>query len=224
MMQKKKYFLLSLFLFLFLFLSNAQDKMGDNATSINSSSLLELQSTNKGFRLPRIVLTDLKTWSPLTGSATSGMVVYNEKGKLPEGLYYWRSDSARWGRVIDSLMVTKVVSNSLTPTELIMPISYYKATTGTTVFPATPAYYTGNGSITYTANEGIRLVYTVKGIKVGYPVSATVSSDFNDNILIGRVKATGDNLVEVFTFNRTEDQVVPENLNMSFSYTLLDSN
>jgi hypothetical protein len=222
MMQQKIYLLL--FLLLFVFVSNAQNKMGDNATTINSSSLLELQSTNKGFRLPRIALTDLKTWSPLTGNATSGMVVYNEKGKLPEGLYYWRTDSARWGRLIDSLMVTKVVSNSLTPTELIMPTSYYKATTGTTFFPATPASYTDNGSITYTANEGIRLVYTVKGIKVGYPVSATVSSDFTEDILIGRVKAIGDNLVEVFTFNWSENQIVPKNLNMSFSYTLLDAN
>jgi hypothetical protein len=216
MMQKKMY--LSVLLLFCLLFVNAQNKLGDEPATINSSSLLELQSTNKGLRLPRIALTDLKTWSPLTGSATSGMVVYSEKGKLPEGLYYWRTDSAKWGRVIDSLMVTKVVSKSLKPTGLISPTSYYQATSGITTFPTTSTSYVGNGSITYTANEAICLSFTITGVKVGDPVVATVSSDFNRNIIVGAVKVIGEDMVEVFTFNGIEEPVTPANLDMTFSY------
>jgi hypothetical protein len=207
-----------------LFFAKAQNKFGDNLGTVNSSSLLELESTNKGFRLPRIVLTDLKVWSPLTGSPTSGMVVYNEKGTLPEGLYYWRTDSAKWGRVIDSLMITKIVSKSLKPTGLVKPSAYYQMAGSTSAFPASPASYTGDGCITYAANEGILLVYTVKGIKAGFPMMATASSSFDDNILIGKVEAISDNLVEVFTYNRTATQLTAENLEMSFSYTFVDPN
>jgi hypothetical protein len=222
MMQKKMY--LSVLLLFCLFFVNAQNKLGDEPATINSSSLLELQSTNKGLRLPRIALTDLKTWLPLTGSATSGMVVYSEKGKLPEGLYYWRTDSAKWGRVIDSLMITKVVSKSLKPTGLISPTSYYQASSGSIGFPSSSTSYTGDGSITYSANEAIRLVYTVKGARIGYPVSVMTSSTFNDNIVLGKAKVVADDTVEVVTINAVESNVTPADLKISFSYTMLDNN
>jgi hypothetical protein len=222
-MIRKKIFL-PVLLLCCLFFAKAQNKFGDNLGTVNSSSLLELESTNKGFRLPRIVLTDLKIWSPLTGSPTSGMVVYNEKGTLPEGLYYWRIDSAKWGRVIDSLMITKIVSKSLKPTGLTRPTSYYQMASGALAFPSTPASYTGDGCIIYAANEGIRLRYTVKGIKAGFPLMATVSGNFDDKILVGKVQAISDDIVEVFTYNATVDQLTSGNLEMSFSYILVYSN
>jgi hypothetical protein len=217
MIPKKIY--LSILLLFCLMTAKAQNKIGDNPNTVTSSSVLELESTNKGFRLPRLVLTDLKVWSPLTGSATSGMVVYNEKNVLPEDLYYWRTDSMKWARAIDSLMVTKVVSKSMQPTGLISPTAYYQATSGSSTFPTTSVSYPGDGNISYAKNEAIRLIYNVKGIKAGYPVSATVSSTFNNNILIGRIKVVSDNTVEVFTYNCTTTPIIPSTLQMSFSYT-----
>ena len=50
-------------LLLLQFTVNAQMKIGDNPTTINSASLLELETTNKGFVFPRVALTNAS--SPL---------------------------------------------------------------------------------------------------------------------------------------------------------------
>lgn len=57
--------------------SFAQVKIGDNPTTINPGSVLELESTNKGLLLPRLALTNTTTWLPLLGTPAAGMHVYN---------------------------------------------------------------------------------------------------------------------------------------------------
>jgi hypothetical protein len=76
----------------------AQNKIGNNPTVIQDGSLLELESATKGLRLPRITLDDLTKWT-LDGSAVSGMVIFNESGSAPKGVYYWNTDSVRWIRI-----------------------------------------------------------------------------------------------------------------------------
>jgi hypothetical protein len=94
------------FFFLFIFLlgsiltSNAQVKIGDNPNTINSNSLLEMESTNKGFLPPRIALNNANSILPLSGSVTAGMLVYSTGGTLIDGYYYW--DGAKWVRLTTS--------------------------------------------------------------------------------------------------------------------------
>ena len=90
------------------FSSFAQVKIGDNPTTINAGSVLELESTNKGLLMPRVSLTSTTTWLPLLGASAGveGMHVYNTNvgitssvGKYPvlaagKGEYYW--DGAGW--------------------------------------------------------------------------------------------------------------------------------
>ncbi len=57
----------------------AQVKVGDNPTTIGSSSLLELESTNKVLLLPRITSTALVT------TPVNGMVLYHTNQKCFKG-------------------------------------------------------------------------------------------------------------------------------------------
>lgn len=69
-------------------ISSAQVKIGDNVTSLNASSLLELESTSKGILFPRVTLTSTSSFSPLAAHV-AGMVVYNTVtiGDVTPGLY-----------------------------------------------------------------------------------------------------------------------------------------
>lgn len=86
-------------------LAQAQVKVGDNPTTINPGSVLELESTNKGLLMPRISLTNTTTWG-LLGTAAAGMHVYNTNTAITStntsyptltakvGEYYW--DGTGW--------------------------------------------------------------------------------------------------------------------------------
>lgn len=70
----KNYFLISLLTVLcFTNKLFSQIKIGNNPTTIGTSSLLELESTNKGFVIPRMTTAQLLS----IASPTTGMLVYN---------------------------------------------------------------------------------------------------------------------------------------------------
>ncbi|WP_222165169.1 beta strand repeat-containing protein [Edaphocola aurantiacus] len=72
--------------------ADAQVKFGNNPVTINGGSLLELESTNKGFLPTRITLTDRLVWG-LAGTPVTGMIVYsNAPGAngLDTGLVVWQ--------------------------------------------------------------------------------------------------------------------------------------
>ena len=74
---------------------NAQIKIGDNPTVINSSAIMEIESENKGFLLPRLPLIDVSLPAPLL-QHVAGMIVYNTAtatGLIP-GFYY--NDGTKW--------------------------------------------------------------------------------------------------------------------------------
>src|SRR5436190_11426828 len=86
--------LITLILFLTGILSlNAQVKIGDNPSTINPNSMLELESTNKGFLPPRVALNNSTSVSPLSGTVTAGMLVFSSGGSLADGYYYWNGSS-----------------------------------------------------------------------------------------------------------------------------------
>ena len=67
----------------------AQVKIGNNPNTINTNSLFEMESTNKGFLAPRMALNSLNSASPLTTPVPEGMLVFSIGGTLPDGFYAW---------------------------------------------------------------------------------------------------------------------------------------
>lgn len=99
---------------------NAQVKIGNNPNTINSNSLLELESTDKGFLAPRVALNSTTSVSPLAGTVPSGMLVYSTGGTLPDGFYFW--NGAAWKLVATSELnvVSKNASATLTKNETMV--------------------------------------------------------------------------------------------------------
>ncbi len=88
----------------------AQNKMGDNPAVIQSGSLLELESVSKGLRLPRIPLNDVTKWT-LDGTAVSGMLIYNESGTVPKGIYYWNTTLSQWVKVTNATEIAALAGD-----------------------------------------------------------------------------------------------------------------
>ncbi|MET7257500.1 tail fiber domain-containing protein [Dyadobacter fermentans] len=73
----------------------AQVKVGDNPTTINANSMLEVESTSKGLLLPRLPLTQTTNPAPLNAHV-AGMTVYNTAtaNDVVPGFYY--NDGTKW--------------------------------------------------------------------------------------------------------------------------------
>ncbi len=104
---------------LFIF-TKAQVKIGSNPNTINTNSLLELESTNKGFLPPRVALNSTTSVSPLTGTVPAGMLVFSTGGSLADGYYYW--DGGQWRLLATSELnvVTKTVNTTLLKSETMV--------------------------------------------------------------------------------------------------------
>jgi len=94
-----------------MIVAKAQVKMGDNPTSINTNSVLEMESTNKGMLPPRVALTAANNAAPLSAFVT-GMTVYNTAtaGTAPYDVVpgYYFCDGTQWVK----LSVEDCVNNS----------------------------------------------------------------------------------------------------------------
>ncbi len=77
-------------LFLTFISSEAQVKITDGASvTMNSNSVLELESTNKGLLIPRVSVNSLILPAPLSAPVPEGMVIYSFGGAVANGFYYW---------------------------------------------------------------------------------------------------------------------------------------
>src|SRR5688572_33501555 len=103
--------LLAAILLLCAIQSGAQVKIGNNPESINANSLLEMESADKGFLPPRVILNSLTLVAPLTGTVPAGMLVYSSGGALTDGYYYW--DGTQWQSMSKTNMVTKNTDTTL---------------------------------------------------------------------------------------------------------------
>jgi hypothetical protein len=108
-LMKFKYFLLIVLFIVFVISVSAQSKMGDNPAFIQPSSLLELESLSKGLRLPRIQLDNIQAWT-LDGTAVSGMLIFNETGSAPKGMYYWSMSLSQWVNVVNSTELVALIA------------------------------------------------------------------------------------------------------------------
>jgi hypothetical protein len=106
-------------------LVNAQVKIGDNPNSIDPNSILELESTDKGFLPPRVTLTSISSPSPLTAPVPAGMIVYNDGGALAEGHYTW--NGASWmlinTKARDNYVIVKSAADFPTPAGGVITLS-----------------------------------------------------------------------------------------------------
>lgn len=118
--MKKLLLLPALLLSLFI---QAQVKIGNNPGTIDPNSLLELESTNKGFLPPRVALNSLSSVTPLTGTVPAGMLVFSTGGTLTDGYYYW--DGTEWQRLGngEKNLVTKTANATLTKAENLVMAS-----------------------------------------------------------------------------------------------------
>ncbi|MFN3783184.1 MAG: beta strand repeat-containing protein [Spirosomataceae bacterium] len=89
--------------------ATAQQKIGNNPGTLNPGAVLELESTNRGFLLPRISLTSLSTWG-LNGAGTDGMMVFNTNATTGAGYYVWSNGA--WNRIFTGT-VGAVTTNAL---------------------------------------------------------------------------------------------------------------
>jgi hypothetical protein len=108
---------ITLLLLVFSIYASAQIKIGNNPSTINSNSLLEMESTDKGFLPPRVALNSLSAVAPLTGTVPAGMLIFSSGGTVADGYYFW--DGAQWVSVGAGKMnmVTKSATTTLTKTE-----------------------------------------------------------------------------------------------------------
>ena len=91
----------------------AQLKVGDNPTTINPNSILEMESTNKGMLLPRLGLSSTTAFTPLAAHV-AGMTVYNTAtaGDVTPGFYY--NDGSKWVRLFStSTALNTTAANNL---------------------------------------------------------------------------------------------------------------
>lgn len=91
--------------------TNAQVKIGDNVTSLDASSILELESINKGLLYPRVELQSTDSYLPLESlTKQRGMTVYNTAttttgtNDVSEGLY--TNDGTNWVKVTPKTLYT----------------------------------------------------------------------------------------------------------------------
>jgi hypothetical protein len=96
----KRIAVLSYFLFLISYFSFSQN-VGIGTITPDPSSVLEIQSTNKGMLVPRIALVAANSASPVTTPADA-LLIYNiatsgaGSNAVSPGFYYWSIAGSRW--------------------------------------------------------------------------------------------------------------------------------
>lgn len=117
----------------------AQVKIGNNANTINANSILELESTNKGFLPPRVALSSVSSATPLSAPVPTGMIVYSSGGSISNGAYMW--NGAKWqGFSMDNTARNNYV--------LVKSASDFPAASGGVITLVAGTFYEINGTIT----------------------------------------------------------------------------
>lgn len=113
--QNKLKTILIILLFLSLLYSNATfAQVGILTDTPHESAALEIQSTDKGILIPRIILTsNLSSPSPISSPAT-GLLIFNSGANQSIGFYYWSGSS--WVSTSFSTTNWNIYGNSSTST------------------------------------------------------------------------------------------------------------
>lgn len=76
---------------------NAQ--VGIGTPSPDNGSMLDVTATDKGMLVPRVNIANLASISPITGSTTTSLLVYNTNTTTGTGFYYWDNAITRWVKI-----------------------------------------------------------------------------------------------------------------------------
>lgn len=147
---------------------SAQVKIGDNVTTLNANSLLELESTNKGVLFPRVTLTGT-TDATTVGTQVPGMTVYNTAATSDVTVGMYTSNGTKWVKLGSSTGV-----ESFTAPGTIAETTYllnYSGAAGTLTTPTPIA-----GKSFWVRNSGIAAI-TVAGVGVNGGKSRCFISD-----------------------------------------------
>lgn len=177
----KKKFTLVIMLWMLTLPVLAQVKVGNNPNTINSNSLMELESTSKGMLLPRMTLSSTASFAPLSAHV-QGMTVYNTvtagSGTTAVSPGYYYNDGTQWVRILNLANIT-----ALEP--------WYDSATNT---PATTnaqnIYHAGNVGValnsttTFTPSATLDINGTsrIRNLPTGETSDLLLSTDSNGNL------------------------------------------
>lgn len=90
-----------LLVFLLLVISSSiSAQVGINTTTPGDGAMLDVNSSDKGILIPRVILIDLNTIAPVTvtNAGEEGLLVYNTNNGIGagKGFYYWAGSSGPW--------------------------------------------------------------------------------------------------------------------------------
>lgn len=128
-------------------------QVGINTSSPANGALLDINSSNKGFLLPKVTLTSTNDNTTITPTATEGLMVYNTvtAGALPiqvtPGFYYWNGST--WQRFYNRGYGVKFNQTGEAT-----------ASTLTTIYTAIPGLSTGIITVPYSGTYQIKVEAT----------------------------------------------------------------
>lgn len=121
-------------LLIFLFAVGAaypQVAVNNTGASAENCAILDVNATDKGLLLPRIVLTDLNSSAPVEASTiVNGLLVYNTGGvnDIDEGFYFWNNE--KWNLLTtSSTPITQIQMDGLYQAAEIYEDNYFGSPT-----------------------------------------------------------------------------------------------
>lgn len=88
-------------LFFLLLTTCAFSQIGIGTSTVEADATLQLEGGDKGLLIPRVNITDLSVFAPMTGSPVESLWIYNTNtdiaADIRPGYYFWRNN--RWMRI-----------------------------------------------------------------------------------------------------------------------------
>ena len=93
-------------------------QVGINTTEPHESSVLHLNSSDKGFLLPYFNITDLNLKSPvISPTVAEGLLAYNTNTTTGKGIYYW--DGTKWSG-LGQVNFTNIYNSVIKPLNAVL--------------------------------------------------------------------------------------------------------
>jgi hypothetical protein len=206
--------LLLFLLFIFITCLKSEAQVGINTTNPNSSSILEINASNKGILIPRVALTSTEDETTIENPANS-LLVFNTSASnnIQVGYYYWSSEFSMWIKMLDGLDK---------PGKIFATFANNKNTVTTAQSFFNSAFNYSN--IGFNNIAGARLVGTSLILPSGdYEVESSVyiSRDAFDYIL--RVNGVRTGLTGTMATVKTQEEIVAQKQIAVFTLTRTSS-
>lgn len=153
-------------------------QVGINTTTPHESSVLQLNSNDRGFLLPYFDIPDLNAKAPVTATTVAeGIMAYNTNSTTGKGIYYW--DGIKWTG-LGQVNFTNIYNS------VIKPLNGYLADLDTYPYPTTPLVAPSSPQVAkfvcdYTA-PGDRLI--INNPLAGAPHNFVIWDNVNQRINI----------------------------------------